>query len=101
MKITRRADALRELDPLDASHLTGKAGAHPLLPAAAPLPPTSAAVVWFEAGGPKPWPCHAGGPTVVVIASAGRVPARSVSAQPVEGPDVRLTGPQHRRARSA
>jgi len=93
MKITRRADALRDLDPLDASHFTGKAGSHPLLPAAAPMPPTSAAVVRFEAGVRNHWHAHAGGQLMVVIEGEGWVQARGAEPQPIEVGDAIVTGP--------
>ena len=93
MKITRRADALRDLDPLDASHFTGKAGSHPLLPAAAPLPPTSAAVVRFEAGVRNHWHAHAGGQLMVVIEGEGLVQARGAEPQRIEVGDAVVTGP--------
>jgi len=93
MKITRRADALRDLDPLDASHFTGKAGSHPLLPAAAPMPPTSAAVVRFEAGVRNHWHAHAGGQLMVVIEGEGLVQARGAEPQRIEVGDAVVTGP--------
>jgi len=93
MKITRRADALRDLDPLDASHFTGKAGSHPLLPAAAPSPPTSAAVVRFEAGVRNHWHAHAGGQLMVVIEGEGLVQARGAEPQRIEVGDAVVTGP--------
>jgi quercetin dioxygenase-like cupin family protein len=93
MKITRRADALRDLDPLDASHFTGKAGSHALLPAAAPLPPTSAAVVRFEAGVRNHWHAHAGGQLMVVIDGEGWVQARRAEPQRIEVGDAVVTGP--------
>ena len=93
MKITRRAEALRDLSPLDASHFTGKAGSHPLLPAAAPLPPTSAAVVRFEAGVRNNWHAHAGGQLMVVIEGHGWVQARRAEPQRIEVGDTVVTGP--------
>jgi len=93
MKIIRRADALRDLDPLDASHFTGKAGSYPLLPAAAPLPPTSAAVVRFEAGVRNHWHAHAGGQLMVAIEGEGWVQARAAEPQSIEVGDAVVTGP--------
>src|SRR5260370_23816652 len=90
MKITRRADALRDLDPLDASHFTGKAGAHPLLPAAAPLPPTSAAVVGVEAGVRKHRHVPAGGQLMVVIEGEGCGGGRPALPPLVEGRGCRM-----------
>src|ERR1700726_3511680 len=84
MKITRRAQALSDLTPLDAAHFTGKAGAHTLLPAAGPLPPTSAAVVRFEAGVRNHWHVHAGGQLMIVVEGEGWVQARRVEPQRVD-----------------
>jgi quercetin dioxygenase-like cupin family protein len=93
MKITPRAQALRDLTPLDAAHFTGKAGSHPLLPASTPLPPTSAAVVRFELGVRNRWHAHAGGQLLVVIEGEGWVQARGSAAQRIQVGDTVVTDP--------
>ena len=93
MKITRRAQALGNLTPLDAAHFTGKAGAHTLLPAAGPLPPTSAALVRFEAGVRNHWHAHAGGQLMIVVEGEGWVQARHAELQRVDVGDAVFTEP--------
>jgi quercetin dioxygenase-like cupin family protein len=93
MKITRRAQALGDLTPLDATHFTGTAGAHTLLPATGPLPPTSAAVVRFEAGVRNQWHAHAGGQLMIVVEGEGWVQARHAEPQRVHVGDVVFTEP--------
>jgi len=63
------------------------------LPAAAPLPPTSAAVVRFEAGVRNHWHAHAGGQLMVVIDGEGWVQARRAEPQRIEVGDAVVTGP--------
>jgi len=93
MKITRRAQALADLTPLDAAHFTGKAGAHTVLPAAGPLPPTSAAVVRFEASVRNHWHAHAGGQLMIVVEGDGWVQARRGGPQQIHVGDAVLTEP--------
>ena len=91
MKITPRAQALDELTPLDVAHFTGKAGAHALLPAAAPLPPTSASLVRFEAGARNHWHAHGGGQLMIVVEGEGWVQARRADPQRIHVGDAVLT----------
>jgi quercetin dioxygenase-like cupin family protein len=93
MKITRRAQTLGDLTPLDAAHFTGQAGAHTLLPAAGPLAPTSAAVVRFEAGVRNQWHAHAGGQLMIVVEGDGWVQARRAGPQQIHVGDAVLTEP--------
>jgi quercetin dioxygenase-like cupin family protein len=93
MTITPRDEALRDLTPLDTAHFTGQAGSHALLPAAEPLPPTSAAVVRFEAGVRNHWHAHAGGQLLIVIEGAGWVQARGGEPQRISVGDAVVTEP--------
>ena|SRR5258708_18233896 len=93
MTIIPRAQAQRDLTPVDAAHFTGSAGLRTLLPASGPLPPTSAAVVWFEAGVRNHWHSHAGGQLLVVIEGEGWVQARRAGAQRIQVGDTVVTEP--------
>jgi quercetin dioxygenase-like cupin family protein len=93
MRITPRAQALRDLTPVDAAHFTGTAGLRTLLPAAGPLPPTSVALVRFEPGVRNHWHSHAGGQVIFVIEGEGWVQARHAEAQRIEVGDAVLTEP--------
>lgn len=93
MTIIPRAQALHDLTPVDAAHFTGNAGLRTLLPASGPLPPTSAAVVRFEAGVRNHWHAHAGGQLLVVIEGEGWVQARRTDAQRIQVGDTVVTEP--------
>jgi quercetin dioxygenase-like cupin family protein len=93
MRITPRAQALRDLTPVDAAHFTGTAGLRTLLPAAGPLPPTSVALVRFEPGVRNHWHSHAGGQVIFVIEGEGWVQARHAEAQRIEVGNAVLTEP--------
>jgi len=80
MKITPRAQALRDLTPMEAAHFTGTAQSRPLLPAS-PALSTWAAVVRFETGARNYWHAHAGGQLLHVIEGVGWVQARGADAQ--------------------
>jgi quercetin dioxygenase-like cupin family protein len=90
MKITRRAEALRDLAPLDRSHFTGDAASRALMEA-----PTSAAalVVRFEPGVRNYWHSHAGGQLLHVVEGVGWVQARGAQAQRIETGDFIWTAP--------
>jgi quercetin dioxygenase-like cupin family protein len=93
MRITPRAQALRDLTPVDAAHFTGTAGLHTLLPAAGPLPPTSVALVRFEPGVRNHWHSHAGGQVIFVIEGEGWVQPRRGDAQRIRVGDTIVTEP--------
>jgi quercetin dioxygenase-like cupin family protein len=80
MNITPRAQALRGLQPLEAAHFTGKAGARPLLGPSPPLS-TTVSVVRFETGVRNHWHSHAGGQLLHVIEGVGWVQARGAGPQ--------------------
>ena len=92
MNITRRAQALRDLKPLEAGHFTGKADSRPVLE---PSPPfsTTAAVVRFETGVRNHWHSHAGGQLLHVIEGQGWVQARGSDAQRIGLGDTVATEP--------
>jgi quercetin dioxygenase-like cupin family protein len=92
MNITRRAQALRDLTPLETAHFTGKADSRPLLPQSPPLS-TTAAVVRFEAGVRNYWHSHAGGQLLHVIEGEGWVQARGGHAQRIGVGDTVTTEP--------
>lgn len=73
MKIIPRAEALPDLESMEAAHFTGKAGSHALLAASAPPLSTSAALVRFETGVRNYWHAHAGGQLLYVIEGEGWV----------------------------
>lgn len=93
MTITPRAQALRDLSPVDAAHFTGQAGLRTLLPAAGPLPPTSVALVRFEPGVRNQWHSHGGGQLIFVIEGEGWVQARRGDAQRIRVGDTIATEP--------
>lgn len=76
MKITPRAEALKNLKPMDPAHFTGKAGSRDLIQASPQTLSTFAAVVRFEAGARNHWHSHAGGQLLHVIEGEGWVQAR-------------------------
>lgn len=76
MTIIPKAQALRDLTPVDAAHFTGSAGMRTLRPASGPLPPTSVAVVRFEPGVRNHWHSHAGGQLMFVTEGEGWVQGR-------------------------
>ena len=92
MNITRRAQALRDLKPMEAAHFTGKAGSRPLKPAS-PALSTTAAVVRFEPGVRNYWHSHEGGQLLHVIEGDGWVQARGADAQRVGVGDSVATDP--------
>ena len=92
MKIIPRADAFRDLTPMEPGHFTGRAGSHPLLPASPPLS-TSAAVVRFEPGVRNYWHAHAGGQLLHVIEGEGWVQARRADARRIRVGDSVVTQP--------
>jgi quercetin dioxygenase-like cupin family protein len=92
MNITPRAQALRDLKPLEAAHFTGKADSRSLLPPSLPLS-TTAAVVRFETGVRNHWHAHAGGQLLHVIEGVGWVQARGADPQRIGVGDSVATEP--------
>jgi quercetin dioxygenase-like cupin family protein len=93
MKITRRAQALQDLTPMEAAHFTGKAGSRPLKPASAALSAT-AAVVRFETGVRNSWHSHEGGQLLHVIDGEGWVQARGADPQRIGVGDTAVAEPR-------
>ena len=93
MTITPKAQALRDLTPVDAAHFTGSASIRTLRPASGPLPPTSVAVVRFEPGVRNHWHSHAGGQLMFVTEGEGWVQGRRGSAQRIGLGDTVVTEP--------
>ena len=93
MTITPGPQALRDFTPADVAHFTGSAGLRTLLPASGPLPPTSVAVVRFEAGVRNHWHSHAGGQLIFVIEGEGWVQARRADAHRIGVGDSIVTEP--------
>jgi quercetin dioxygenase-like cupin family protein len=92
MKIIPRAEAQRNLTPMEPGHFTGKAGSRPLLPVS-PALSTSAAIVRFEPGVRNYWHAHAGGQLIHVIEGDGWVQARRADAQRIHVGDSVVTEP--------
>jgi quercetin dioxygenase-like cupin family protein len=93
MKITPRADAGKDLQPIDVSHFTGLAQSKPLF-APATLPgPASGAVVRFEPGVRNFWHSHAGGQLIHVIEGEGWVQAKGQEPRRIQPGDTVATDP--------
>jgi quercetin dioxygenase-like cupin family protein len=92
MTIIPRAQALRDLKPMEAAHFTGKADSRALRPPSPPLA-TTAAVVRFEAGVRNYWHSHAGGQLLHVIEGQGWVQTRAADAQRIGVGDTVATDP--------
>lgn len=92
MNITRRAQALADLTPLDAAHFTGRADSRPLLRPSPPLS-TTVSVVRFETGVRNHWHAHAGGQVLHVIEGEGWVQLRGTGAQRIAVGDTVATEP--------
>ena len=91
MEITPKDQTLRDLEPMDAAHFTGRAEARELLPARRPPLPTAAIVVRFEPGARNYWHSHEGGQLLYVIEGAGWVQARGARARQIRvGDAVRI-----------
>ena len=90
--IIPRAQALRDLTPMEAAHFTGTAGSRPLLRQSPPLS-TAAAVVRFETRVRNYWHAHAGGQLLHVIEGEGWVQARGAQAQRIRVGDTVATEP--------
>jgi len=92
MKVTPRAQALRDLKPLEAAHFTGTAESRPLLGPSTPLS-TTAAVVRFDTGVRNHWHSHSGGQLLHVIEGTGWVQARGADPQRIGVGDSVATEP--------
>ena len=93
MKITPRADALKDLQPMDVAHFTGLARSKPLMDASKGPLPASVAVVRFEPGVRNSWHSHAGGQLIHVIDGEGWVQSQGQEARRIASGDTVATEP--------
>ena len=93
MKITLRADVVRDLQPMDAAHFTVLTRSKTLLDAPSKPISTTAAVVRFEPGVRNHWHSHAGGQLIQVVEGEGWVQAKGQEARRIAVGDVVATGP--------
>jgi quercetin dioxygenase-like cupin family protein len=93
MKITPRADAVRDLQPMDVSHFTGLARSRSLLNATDKPTSASVAIVGFEPGVRNFWHSHQGGQLIHVIEGEGWVQARGQEPRPIRPGDTVFTEP--------
>jgi quercetin dioxygenase-like cupin family protein len=93
MKITRRAEALKTLKPVDPAHFKGKAGLSSLIQASPQTLSIFAAVVRFEAGARNHWHSHPGGQLLYVIEGEGWVQVRGQAPQRIRSEDTITADP--------
>lgn len=91
MKITPRADAVKDLQPMDVAHFTGLARSKPLMDLAAKPLPASVAVVRFEPGVRNSWHSHEGGQLIHVIEGEGWVQLKGQEARRIVSGDTVTT----------
>lgn len=93
MKINRRSEAQKILNPVDPAHFTGKAALNTLSQASPQTLSIFAAVVRFEAGARNHWHSHAGGQLLHVIEGEGWVQVRGQVAQRIQTEDIVTADP--------
>jgi quercetin dioxygenase-like cupin family protein len=93
MKITPRAEALRDLQPMDTGHFTGLARSKPLMEGSKKPTSASVAVVRFEPGVRNFWHSHEGGQMLHVIEGKGWVQAKGQEARRIASGDTIATEP--------